>query len=606
MKTNHYLTAFAAAAAISFAACSDDLSMDIAPESAPVAIADEGITYPHSPSFKPTVFSRSGSSFEEDWENIDSYTLGNGWPLKLPWTTDASGSYDPDIKKDSGWIMVAHNLKSVYHQTITAPFIIFYNEYSGEFKVFYYAKDVPFKGDKQTFYVFPIISFNVPNSLLNTTGQIALANNIRPSNYKWGTGTKGDNPALVDGWNSIIIPLSYDPNVANNEIYIKTDMSKILNQENQNKFLIIDIYHSKATPSIGIYNNYLVDPTFIYNNKASQSYISSIASDGSDLDFEHKAILLSSKYFSGPKVSNEDNMSISVIYERNVSCKFNVLSDSNLGFIELNLRKDSTGLEFGNWNLKENPTIYMHPVGVLSHVYYGTMSDENDYDFRATGNYKAEVVMNPQLKNKIKKYRVECTPVVYGTYEDDLLPTSFYTTTDYGSLGSKDGGRSLVLPFLENVGEIHGVKISQGAPYQTWTIRDIWSKYGRQEGPNPIYKYVYAPNNYDLIRDEKKIGLKNVFVKVAVYMEIERNGKTETLVSSRTYRPKLEWDPVYMTRYYNGQNMDYIQYAAGNDLLLQEIDTHEWENIDTAGSLFSIGEEEESPEEKEAKQDSDK
>lgn len=50
---------------------------------------------------------------------------------------------------------------------------------------------------------------------------------------------------------------------------------------------------------------------------------------------------------------------------------------------------------------------------------------------------------------------------------------------------------------------------------------------------------------------QKLVGMENIYMRVSLYLETEFEGKRETTISTRTFLPKLEWDPDIYNQYRN-------------------------------------------------------
>lgn len=116
---------YAVLAAAILTACSDEPVITETPQAAePMS----GYVFPNSPSFKSTQ-SRSGSTFETDWENFQTITVSGLGTIDLPWAPNSSGTGNPnkkDVKKEDGWIMVVHtlNLKIQINKALLYPGLI--------------------------------------------------------------------------------------------------------------------------------------------------------------------------------------------------------------------------------------------------------------------------------------------------------------------------------------------------------------------------------------------------------------------------------------------------------------------------------------------------
>lgn len=255
----------------------------------------------------------------------------------------------------------------------------------------------------------------------------------------------------------------------------------------------------------------------------------------------------------------------------------------------------TTGKKLGAWTLSENPIVYMHPVGVMSTSVNGIKEDEASYQFIASGNSKVDLVINPELLPYVVSYSVECIPVAYigkGTNPDSKLPAypvSDYTQTDFGSLGSKDPISSyLAYTSGSDIYSNEDFTIYNNNARGTATFWRLWNKYGEYSSSMPMYKYVYAPSNSELSRGGAiKVGCKYNYAKVIVTIVTKFEGKTDTIVTSRTYKPRFEWDPAMISKYANTA-MKTLQGYAANDAVLKTIDNGYYDRLLRENSTYSI------------------
>lgn len=304
------------------------------------------------------------------------------------------------------------------------------------------------------------------------------------------------------------------------------------------------------------------------------------------------ANLLASKFFGKTAEINESTLQFTTQTSGEISG--NLYSTTTTGLSELNreIGKTRTNIELGNWTLSEMPTLYMHPVGILSFAQHGPVVDRFHYDFRSSERYKYNVVINPTLKSKLKKYWTECATVIETRNFLDtiglVVPTSSYPFTDFGTLGNHSRRILLYAPYnlqkgLGTVAKCGYVK----TPFVEFkNVSGIWAKYGRQEGTHPAYRFMYAPNNADIMPAGQKFSMSNVYLKISLYMVADNNGKNDTIVSTRTYYPKFEWDPTLMSKYGYGNSMSNVQTLGSQDALLLEIDPKVWETIEVRPGTY--------------------
>lgn len=595
---------YAALTAAILTACSDE---PVITESSQATDPMSGYIFPNSPSFKSTQ-SRSVSTFETDWENFQTITVPGLGTIDLPWAPNSMGTGNPnkkDVKKEDGWIMVVHTLNEAATINNYPQYIVLYNQIKGIMKVYSRFDGVAIGHNKD----FWKITFDCPaQSLTNGTYSVTA-----PISFKHGLGyayVSNVDPyqdmLIEKGWNYVEIPITYDPDIANrysmhinvngNETFevnlglkfnaeingtiVSTNSSNPYDPVKNSLFKFAD---SAATQALEPYiskNEILGDLLKGVIGGITQG----IATTPVNMIFDTFFGMFSS---SQPTVQD---VNLTLDGDGAITGEVTALKPTDFKSLNIPIGEGDTGLKLGTWNLSEPPTIYMHPVGVISSVvspeYY--TYDENTYTFRNSGNYNVPIVFNPQLKPHIKNYRIECTPL-YRTYGGaDARPYYPGDSTDVGSLGAYRNASVLPLTypceytFSKNPNQ-QGSTLS--GPYYanyaagTVTCWHLWHKFGKPDAGrfgynSQYYKYVYAPacNEENYIRGGGfKYDARRMYLKVSVYSEMEFEGKTFKTLETRTYKPRFEWDPVLVSKY-GRLSVDDVYYYAQRDDLLRVID----------------------------------
>lgn len=592
-------------AAVALTACTDEptVSLEIPKDSPRMS----GFVFPNSPSFK-ALNSRSESTFETEWENFQTVNVPDLGAVATPWAAYSVGTGDvkrKDIKKEDGWIMLMHTL-SEHRQIYGHPlYVVLYNKMKGVMKLFYYHESQPTVYNNALWKV----TFDCPSqAITNVNYQVVPPYSFRnKTNYQYCSSLSDANMHLIDnGWNMMELPLSYDPNIAksysiNVSIYSCTQFDIKLYSKFEGKAEGTIVSSISSNPFSSVKESLFkfsgagaetVLETFFPNGGLGTDLLKNVIS-GMNHAANGKAINTIFDTFFGsfstitPTVQD---VNISFSGESSTTGTVTAILPTGAKSINLPIGEDSTGIKLGTWNLSEPPTIYMHPVGVISSVvspeYY--TYDENTYTFRNSGNYNVPIVFNPQLKPHIKNYRIECTPL-YRTYGGaDARPYYPGDSTDVGSLGAYRNASVLPLTypceytFSKNPNQ-QGSTLS--GPYYanyasgTVTCWHLWHKLGKPDAGrfgynSQYYKYVYAPacNEENYIRGGGfKYDARRMYLKVSVYSEMEFEGKTFKTLETRTYKPRFEWDPALVSKY-GRLSVDDVYYYAQRDDLLRVID----------------------------------
>lgn len=572
-----------------FQGCKDDVLTNLNENHHRKLIPKLDATYPHSKTFKVT----RADSFETDWENYETI-YSNGKKYYTPWSNNAIGDADfnlaTDIKKNNGWTMVLHTLnKDVENSGI---FLFFLNKKSGDLKIFYYQEVLPIAHSQAIYEVY----CNYPQGWLNGTMDLSLPVIYKFGNqYKFGTTSGNDDQKIKVGWNVFVIPtLAYDPNPAPSQklqissnaldIYIgdivgKIDGvvdGKIITDGSKNPFSNM---HNTLTTVTGDNvkkwaENYVLE-------KGGDSFMSKLLGEGT----KGLITLGLNKIFNGLFGSFSQTTSsvqtVKMTMKSNIKSEFNAKKTTISGAINrgFDIGEDITGLKLGVWNLTDNPTVYVHPIGVLSSAPGGIQSDNNTYTFGTSGNYKADVIINPQILPNIKKYWTECEIITYTYHSNDTILKPFASIASYGSLGSYKNGYGLQpiisgTPLYENeYYSMYSNSMSTNIGYY-----NLWNIYGKNSGPVPVYKYVYGPASNRTARGEFIFNSRANLAKVSLYIITEFEGKMDTTINTRTFVPKFEWDPSLLNSYDN-LTMTLIQSKASSDYLLNKFDNGTYDKL---------------------------
>lgn len=567
------------------------------------------------------LLTRANEGFDTNWENMTEVTLTDGQKLKLPWDYNGGSpsKYEirKDVRKEDGWIMLSHSINQPIYLNVPVKYIALYNQASGDIKIFLF----PFNSTLTHNTALWMVYFTKPQSWMNSLNEVSL-----PTTYKfkpdflWQTciKTTSDKTMIENGWNILLIPdIAYDPNPPG-EIGIQID-SKSYTTTWANLFGDTEGDINGKLISTG-YKNPTDDfksEVVSYTGDAAESFakkilkvestraIGGIIASGVGSLIAAGANKILSGFlgkFSKPTYS-ETNVRLKLKSSTNITGKLITPSPTGFPSTGFQIGNDSTGILLGAWNLTENPTIYIHPVGIISRVFYNN-SDDALYRFAASGKSKTDIVINPQLRPHIIKYSVDCDVVKYvrngGDFSDfPQIPVADYSYSDFGPIGAERGDGSYMDDYDRSYLIFGSGKYSilddraRGLVYY-WKF---WENHGKYTSDRPHYKYVYAPDNKNLCRSGNiKIGCNNYYAKVMVTMVTEFEGKRDTIVSSRTYKPKFDWDPD-LVKMYSGRTMKGVQDIAKTDNLLKIIDDGYYDNVlyskTPPGQIHNVGEEEE-------------
>ena len=559
MKNKSFLSLFSCMAFVALFSCQDDLTpVNNAASSADDVVDLDGVVYPSSKFYQPMTKGTNGS-FETDWETMNYIELpSQGTTIYTPWSSDGGDANLPydfvfDVKKEDGWKMLLHTFNV---DTEQMRYFILYNQRTGIMKVFYYLSDDAYLNNGGTWN----LEFKSPQALLNHTGELAIPINLDKVNYWQCTNTvRLENKAFALGWNGFQVQLSYTPNTDPNLlIYID---SHCLNTADVNLFGKDYSYSEGTIMTHGSSNSLselVPDMSAVFGNSA-QEFINDQIDSGKlkakaeDADTKgligdiaqavakYGVNLIFNSLTSSLSNTTTSPMDLQFITKGLIKMQGNISYNTNSPTMSLSkpFSKDYVG-ELGVWNLTEQPTIYLDPrADYVPNPPYDEMWHEYNYQLRGVSRYDYDLVVNPDLKPHIKDQWVEIELVRYWNGTGAPEVPEIY---EFGSLGGRMNG------FEGNVYKesdlIYGNHLDSAAIYREPMAYTVYSKYGTTpdgEYHDPL-PTVYVPDmpTYTYM----KFNSENIFLKMSLYLVTEFEGKEETTISTRTFIPKIEWDPV--------------------------------------------------------------
>lgn len=538
------------------AACHDQMMEQYSEQ--PLNLENEtlGIVYPLSKGCRAEgVHPRSiTATFETDWEDQKDITTALGNVFYTPWVIgdgDANlpESFAYDIKKEDGWKLLFHTFSGIDYSAKDRNYMAFYNIRTGILKVFYYLQDTPQLNNGASWEV----SFNGDHCLLNMGEEFTDPMNMKQVKYWKGTNfvTYVAKP-FQKGWNGFQIPLAYDPTIdtSGRSLDIRSTLANTLDL---NMFGDITAYSEGA-----ILTRSSVNPLADLNKKIAtligkkaEQWISDNTED--EIIHPQNTENTSTRGAIGDAITEGANLifgkltaSLSKIKTQRSDLEFTTNGTTHLsGTITfessspvLSLRvpfaKDLVG-ELGAWNLSDRPTIYVDPRA--DYVPNSATCGDYGYKMRGVRGYKYDVVINPQLKPYIVDQWVDIDLIKYWKWDSNApkLP-SYYT--DFGTIGNTDYMGISTLFDQEQL--LYGNHLQNGSIYREDLKATVWA-YGID-----LLPMIYVPKV--TIHEEKKYNAANIFMKVTLNLVTEIEGKRDTTISTRTFIPKLEWDPYLCSR----------------------------------------------------------
>lgn len=560
MNNTSVLTTAALFSVLTFYSCNENNILDNTelPIENQTTTIDVGV-YPLSSEFKNKLSNTRtniSGSFETDWENTNSVMLATGKSISLPWSMEPHLSNIPvslafDIKKEDGWQMIYHSFNGPVNLNEGMNFMIFSNKLTGFMKVFYYLEDKGFQNNTGFFN----LEFTGSQKLLNATADVTIPINVGELSYwRCSNPSTGNELGMRWGWNGFQVMLSYDPNKMSS--LILDIISQSGNISNVDLFGDFNGYSKGTITSYGSTNrleSLKGSLATVFGDEASKWINDKIKKPNQDKN----SAQIDSKGLGAGIVSSIVHNGINKIFTSFIG-RFNkpttsqsdlefktrmtgtiagtISFESNTSIPTLRLpafTPEKLGIQLGAWNLQDIPTVYMYKTGYYTPG-YGDSVREYQYKSGGISRYEYKLLLNPELEKYVVKKWVNIDMVRY--YSKNFSPYLENPIPNYnhGTLGQVN--HSTFLPFDANE-VIYGKHMQEGAIYQIKNIQKtvtLTPEYGSQ--------FPTAPERIDLsrtpIREGNKIG-SEYYMRFTLNLVTEVEGKRDTIVSTRTYAPKL-------------------------------------------------------------------
>lgn len=518
----------------------------------------DGVVYPSSKYYHP--MTKGMESFETDWETFGHVTYPGEEKITTPWSQDVTNASLPydfayDVKKEDGWKMLFHTFTEGQG---SRRYIGLYNQRTGMLKVFYYLKDSQLNNTG----VWQL-NLGANQEYLNHTGEFAIPINVANVDG-WGctNATIVETKAFERGWNGFQVQLAYTPNISTPyKLAINTYASNVgdldLFGENYaySEGTIITYEGTRPKDNLGNSNfvsvsgksaeEFINDEIAAHRLKAQDGETRGVLGDIAAQILKYGANKIFSKLtasLSQPSTTLSDlEFSTKGIME--VNGTFSLKTSSSVESAGLFFDKDHIG-EIGTWNLAEQPIIYMDPRGDYMPDTGGYGGGEHRYRLRGISRYEYDLLINPELESHILDKWVEMDLVRYwegsGVEAVDLPDIPDYYS--FGSLGGTSHGFGGDGNRTDEEDLIYGTHQTPGAMYAEEMDDYMVLARGAEASDGTPYQTIFIPNMDTY--ENKHFNSSNLFLKMSLYTVTEFEGKRDTTISTRTFIPKIEWDPV--------------------------------------------------------------
>ena len=474
-------------------------------------------------------------------------------PIDLPWGANADSNIPEniaeDIKKEDGWKFIHHTFNSYNPKK---RYMIFYNQRTGILKVFYHLDTNQYATQAGSWDV----KFNFNQTYMNISQELALPNHLNGINYWSCTNlVQQETKGFQNGWNGFMVQLAYSQGgtTENNMDILShaldtTTINLLGNSYNYSKGTILT--HGSKNEL----NELVTDAASVFGKSAEQ-YIEKKIQTGElkNNQTESRSLLSGlggalikwgankiftklTASFNEPTTTRSD-VNFSTTGEIKLTGELRKTEDTPAISLRVNLNKNLVG-ELGVWNLANQPIIYIDPRADHVPDPMDNQYKEYTYQMRGISRYAYDLRINPELTPYIKDQWVDIDLVRYYHANDRPQIPNIFT---FGTLGSNDNGFGGGYYTTDKL--IYKDHMGEGSIYDEflddYTFYSRMSLYNTYGGPLPI---VFAPNVESY--ENKKFNSTNLFMKFSLYLVTEFEGKRDTTVSTRTFVPQIEWDPI--------------------------------------------------------------
>lgn len=514
---------------------------------------------------------RGVGTFDTDWENQKSVVLNSGDTVNLPWyysNANLPVQMAVDVKKEDGWILILHTFNN---KNITSDegmnYMFLYNQRTSVLKILYYLESSRLNNGG-----FWNLDFSgLAHQFFNHTGELALPMNLNYANY-WNTSNASVKTDLAfrKGWNGFQVQLAYDTsnNLAGTTVDITTCTANVFNVNLFGDFSGLSqgtlVTHGSTNPITSLVN----DIASVFGSEAGK-YITD--KFGQRDTIQTRSITLASGIgnavvkwgankilgaltagFSKP-TSTITDLSFTTQTKGSMTGSIGFEGEAPAASFRPNFSTTDLGCHLGAWNLAETPTVYVNPYADLMPVDRG-----NDHYYRLRGitGYDYDLVINPDLKNYIIKSWVVIDPVRYWNKPDSILknPIKYF---DYGSLGSIGVGTGFDDNTFNEQECIYEEKDGHDVKMRIYSDNMKSAVYVRGDANHSgeVPSTIFVPDESYNLAGTPKYEMDNRYLKFSLYLITEFEGKRDTTLHTRTFIPKVEWDPVL----YNGYKQKLLK-----------------------------------------------
>ncbi len=508
-----------------------------------------------------------------NWESWEKVRLSSGVigldSVAVPWSENAivittiPTQVRKDIKSENGWMLVKYTVNGNWGKNNN--YMIFYNRYTGVLKVFYYL-DNPIESSAGIWQ----LQIDVPQKLFAFVGELAdpIQGLYNRQEIYCTNITSTESTSFVHGWNCFQVELAYDPQFTSGTLTINP-VNRTNSQINltgsygssSKGTLITTTTTNPASGTIDGLAKAAGEDAFTFikeeakGNKFGEfvmKHLGNIAKEGVSAIVKGGVNMLFSSFIGRFNKETTQNYDLQFTTNGKAELSGNILTETTGGIApgSLNLSKASLGVRLGVWNLSEQPTIYFDTTARL-HTWNESQNPIYDLwkmkgDLLDNTNCIYQFIINPDIEQYLvsSKCRINI-------FRQIPLPDEI-SKYPHGSIARSGGIWSGAIT------EGKGTNLYENY-YET---SNYYSKFyvkftSTSSNQSPPQRYLFLPKgNIEYV--SPKVGIEyNSLIKATATI-IVNNNVNDTIVITKTYAPKLEWNP----NSYQQNEKDYgaIQY----------------------------------------------
>lgn len=490
------------------------------------------------------------------WESWEKVRLSSGVigldSVAVPWSTTFSNTVIPtqvrkDIKSENGWMLLKYTVNGNWGKNNS--YMFFYNKYTGVLKVFYYCEsNTPSStGIWHLRIDVPQKLFSFIDELADPINGIYQKQDVYCTN-KTASGTTG----FTYGWNYFQIELAYDPQFTNGTLYInpinRTSSDIILTGSYNSSSKGALIATTQTNSAKGTLDGFAKAAgedafNFVKEETKEKKFAKEILSKVGNIAHEGVTAIVSggiNKLFSSfiGRFNKTQTLNYDLQFTTNgkaeLSGSISTETTGGLSPGSLNLSPAVLGIRLGVWNLEEQPIIYFDPTAKL------LSSEEGKFPiyhlWRMNGgsmdktSYSYKFKINPDIVSELASY--QCS---LDTYVLESLPENIekYPHGNIARNGISNGG--IISANGTNMYEDY-MKVTNY--YKKFKVY-FPNHSSQSSSPQRI---LFLPKGR-IDKESNEIGVSyNQLIKASAWLYVNNN-VNDTIVITKTFAPKLEWDP---------------------------------------------------------------